>query len=74
MQKVIKIVFACLDSLRVCQIWKTHHDPKHLISFTQIDFVKLNVRWSMFECVHVKSELNNKFHAKVNSRDKSSKI
>lgn len=28
----------------------------------------------MFEFVHVKSELNNKFHAKVNSRDKSSKF
>lgn len=74
----------CKNWLRLClhvwicnefvKIWKTHHDTKHLISFTIIDFVKLNVKWSMFEFVHVKSELNNKFHAKVNSRDKSSKF
>lgn len=63
-------------TLRVCPNLKNPPWPQtfNLISFTEIDFVKLNIKWSMFECVHVKSELNNRFHAKVNSRDKSSKI
>lgn len=58
----------------LCSYNKIMVPPEISVVSLLIDFVKLNVKWSMFEFVHVKSELNNKFHAKVNSSDKSSKF